>query len=286
MPEEARLLSENGLGYIVDDHKSHQQGLQAMTLDQKDNFKRALAREGREASKAAENKKIENTERAMRKLRLGSTPDRKTTDSPKERGKTTAEDLDSDTLFSTSSSLDKASAPTSESQPCSYTNEIWAITPAKAYPPLPLPCEDASQPLPSVKASSYALFKHLHAHEYYMSPGLRFGCQFLAYPGDPLRFHSHFLAVGFDWDEDINLLDLVGGGRLGTGVKKGWLIGGLEEKQHTHTTEYSHGISSTTEWASKDRASVRRDFGDGCNPSHEGASATRVRTFCIEWGGM
>jgi len=90
----------------------------------------------------------------------------------------------------------------------------------------------------------------MHGLEYYLSPGLRFGCEFLVYPGDPLRFHSHFLAVGAEWDEEINLLDVVGGGRLGTGVKKGWLIGGVEKND------------------SKD------------------ADEERLRTFCIEWGGM
>ena len=59
-----------------------------------------------------------------------------------------------------------------------------------------------------------------------MGPGLRFGCQYVAYPGDPLRYHSHFLVTGHEWDEEIDLLDIVGGGRLGTGVKKGYMIGG------------------------------------------------------------
>ena len=83
-----------------------------------------------------------------------------------------------------------------------------------------------------------------------MMPGLRFGCDYNVYPGDPLRFHSHFLAVGYEWDQEIPLLDLIGGGRLGTAVKKGFLIGG------------------------KDTSDTMDEEGDG------------VRTFCIEWGGM
>lgn len=77
----------------------------------------------------------------------------------------------------------------------------------------------------------------------------------MAYPGDPLRFHSHFLCVGKQWDEEFDLMDLIGGGRLGTGVKKGFLIGGVEE-----TLE------------EEERGSVE-DSDD-------------VRTFCVEWGGM
>lgn len=88
-----------------------------------------------------------------------------------------------------------------------------------------------------------------------MSPGLRFGCQYCVYPGDPLRFHSHFLAVGKGWDEEFDLMQLVGGGRLGTGVKKGFLVGGKEKRF--------------------------REVDEG-----EGGSEKGVRAFSIEWSGM
>jgi len=83
--------------------------------------------------------------------------------------------------------------------------------------------------------TSYPLYAHLHGLGYFLSPGLRFGCQYLVYPGDPLRFHSHFLAVGVDWDQEIDLMDIVGGGRLGTGVKKGYLLGGREPEGDVRT---------------------------------------------------
>lgn len=280
MPEEARLLSEKGLGYVIDDLESQQHGMQVITLDEKSDFKQGLAREGREAAKAAERKKLKSTERAMRKLGLGSTPDR---DSPKEHHQTIAEDEAGETLFSPSVPADKIPAPAPGSQQASYTTETWAVTPATAYPPFQLPPQDKARSLPTVRASSYALFAHLHEHEYYMSPGLRFGCQYLVYPGDPLRFHSHFLALGMDWDEEINLLDLVGGGRLGTGVKKGWLIGGVETN---HETQSSRGTSSVARKASEDTATVRQDCRESYNPCDQGTAGAGVRTFCIEWGGM
>jgi tRNA-splicing endonuclease subunit Sen34 len=82
-----------------------------------------------------------------------------------------------------------------------------------------------------------------------MTPGLRFGCQYTAYPGDPLRYHSHFLAASKGWDEPFDLLDILGGGRLGTRVKKGYLLGGVEP------------------------------------PSGQDEEA-KVRTYCIEWVAM
>lgn len=83
--------------------------------------------------------------------------------------------------------------------------------------------------LPKPNKTAYELYKYMHSQDYFLSPGLRFGCQFMAYPGDPLRFHSHFVCNGLGWDEEINLIDIVTGGRLGTGVKKAWLFGAKPE---------------------------------------------------------
>lgn len=91
------------------------------------------------------------------------------------------------------------------------------------------------------------------------------------YPGDPLRFHSHFLANGLGWDEEIGLLDLVGGGRLGTGVKKGWLVGGRVEG----------GGGNIGGWEEGKGDGDGAEGGDDCRGG-EG----KIRTFCIEWGGM
>jgi tRNA-splicing endonuclease subunit Sen34 len=70
------------------------------------------------------------------------------------------------------------------------------------------------------------------------------------YPGDPLRFHAHFLGSPRFRDEEIPLLDLIGTGRLATAVKKGFLFG---------TCGY---------------------FGLEFLPILD------KRTFCIEWAGM
>lgn len=102
--------------------------------------------------------------------------------------------------------------------------------------------------VPRPNEAAYEIYRFLQGKGYYLSPGLRFGCMFMAYPGDPLRFHSHFLVNGYGWEEGVPLVDLVAGGRLGTGVKKAWMFGGRKP-----------------------------DFGD-----KEG----EVRSFCVEWGGF
>ncbi|KAK2000647.1 tRNA intron endonuclease [Colletotrichum falcatum] len=90
--------------------------------------------------------------------------------------------------------------------------------------------EDGSDPVgwpPAVP-----LHRHLQSKGYFMTPGLRFGADYSVYPGDPLRYHAHFLATNYDWDEDIPMLDVVGSGRLGTSVKKGFLFGGEVPNLH------------------------------------------------------
>lgn len=71
----------------------------------------------------------------------------------------------------------------------------------------------------------YPVFEFLMKKSYFIMPGLRFGCHYMAYPGDIMRYHSHYNVLGYDWDEEFELLTLVNGGRLATAVKKCWLIG-------------------------------------------------------------
>ena len=216
--------------------------------------------------------------RSEREVLVDATPSTTTENAP-------GASEDKPLVITTSSNLQDLSgllfSPTSEAKPSalgavdedllSSNLEAWAITPTTSYPPLIPPPEDLNLPLPTVKQSSYALYKHLHEKEYYMSPGLRFGCEFLVYPGDPLRFHSHFLGIGAEWDEEIDLIDLVGGGRLGTGVKKGWLIGGVEEKDQPPDDDAAQEPKDDTDQEPKDTA----DSGEA-----------KVRTFCVEWSGM
>ncbi|SLM40311.1 tRNA-splicing endonuclease, SEN34 subunit [Lasallia pustulata] len=286
MPEEARLLVEKGIAYTVDDLAWHNKQLGQLTDAQKLAFLQELEREGGEAAKAAERKKTGRSEEALKNNRRDCGGNASTIHALNIGSETAAEEVDNEggeSLFA-SPSAPQSSTPIPPSS-SEGLNDVppWAITPTKSYPPLALPTPSPSSPLPTVNPATYALFSHLHGLGYFMSPGLRFGCQLLVYPGDPLRFHSHFLAVGAAWDEEINLLDLVGGGRLGTGVKKGWLIGGVKGD------EYGDGDESVESSAGKD---ANGDSRLGAGIDHDGRGresnidGARVRTFCIEWGGM
>lgn len=102
---------------------------------------------------------------------------------------------------------------------------------------------------------NYFAFKFLRELQYFMMPGLRFGGAFVAYPGDPLKFHSHLIVKVLRPEEQIDLLKIVTSGRLATAVKKAWLL--VAEKE------------------AKDREAE-----DSINESPE------MQAFSIEWAGF
>ena len=262
--EEARLLVETGLAYIVDDLNWHVKDLASKSTKQKVEIKATLRQEGARIAKDFENNKKSRTQNALNNMQqnAGSTLAQRSNASP---APAEAEKFSEESLFGESLTRKSTVTPSPEpSKPTELETKPWALTPTTSYPFISPPPNTNPADLPRVNPSSYALFKHLHSLGYFLSPGIRFGCQFSVYPGDPLRFHSHFLSMSAEWDEEINLLDLVGGGRLGTGVKKGWLIGGVEGKLQ----ERERG----------------EDLGEGAKRGVDGEG--RVRTFCIEWGGM
>lgn len=256
-PEEARLLVEKGIAYTVNDLEWHTQDLRSQTAAQREAITAELHREGVEIAKGVEKKKWTRTQQALQKRqgKAGSISQECSIVDPARK----SEDVTPEEYIFTPSQIDN---PLPE--PTQSFSKAWTLTPTTSHHTLTSSTRNYDSPLPCVSPSSYALFAHLHSLGYFMSPGIRFGCQFSVYPGDPLRFHSHFLAVSKEWDEEIDLLDLVGGGRLGTGVKKGWLIGGSERDEDKN-------------YAAEGR---EKNTDSDCN------GKDKVRTFCIEWGGM
>jgi len=288
LPEEARLLVEQGVCYIVDDAAAHRQRLRAIRDEDGRRYIEALAEQGKEVSRAVQKRQEGNTEKALmgmsaekREMVMRKREEARVRAEKKERAAAALTagqqdmggDDEDDALFpsydrgtpqrassAAPSTPPRSSTPTPSIAPSTTAGagvEYHIITPTTSdlllTPPSPPPTPNFDlTTLPPVNQHAYAIYSRLHALNYFMSPGLRFGCQYMAYPGDPLRFHSHFLCRGYAWDEEIDLLDLVGGGRLGTGVKKGFLIGGKEEGKV-----------------------------DG-----EGEVEEDARCFCIEWGGM
>jgi tRNA-splicing endonuclease subunit Sen34 len=108
------------------------------------------------------------------------------------------------------------------------------------------------------------VFKSLWEQGLYMGGGIKFGGDFLVYPGlaflacaarfvnktlcysilgDPLRYHSHFSAIVIDSPISVlRPMEIVAYGRLGTGTKKSHLLCGWDD-ENQDVTYYS------IEWA-------------------------------------
>ncbi|XP_041796991.1 tRNA-splicing endonuclease subunit Sen34 isoform X2 [Chelmon rostratus] len=70
----------------------------------------------------------------------------------------------------------------------------------------------------------YQVFRDLRGQGFYLTSAGKFGGDFLVYPGDPLRFHAHFVAVCLSLEESVCLLDVLAVARLGSNVKKTVLL--------------------------------------------------------------
>ena len=67
-PEEARLLVENGLAYIVNDLEWHMQGLASKDAEQKEAIRAVLREEGARLARDVESNKKSRTQKALKKI--------------------------------------------------------------------------------------------------------------------------------------------------------------------------------------------------------------------------
>ena len=257
MAEEAALLVEIGAAYVVDDVRAHQEGLAGLLEQDKNQYlkerQEACLAEALAHQKSAQGRKAKYVGDVQQQQRQRQRQRKEAAASQTEK----QEGEEEESIFApTASTATGSTGQAAKPEPIARTATTTTTTtpPFQSltfYPTSTVSAPAYHRPTPSLlvprpNPSSYALYKRLHTAGYFLSPGLRFGCQFMAYPGDPLRFHSHFITRGLGWDEEIDLIDIVGGGRLGTGVKKAWMFGG--------------------------------------KPDGEDTAETRV--FCVEWGGF
>ena len=89
----------------------------------------------------------------------------------------------------------------------------------------------------------YAAFKHFWTLGLYVTNGVKFGGDFLVYPGDPTRYHSFFIVQCIDYDDEpLTPANLVTLARLGTSVKKTLVLASLDDDGELTLTslEWSH----------------------------------------------
>lgn len=267
-PEETRVLVEQGHAYVVDDAAVHRENFMDMSREDRLAYLKDMDERGAEISKDVVRRAMEKTERALQAKGLRAS---------KKSDESTASDAGSTSLF------DEDGFPTPVVNAPEKKLEPTYITPTTSEPPFYKPRASPALGLPDVP-KSFPLFRYLHSKGYFMMPGLRFGCNYSVYPGDPLRYHSHFLATGLDWDEEFDLLDIVGGGRLGTGVKKAYLIGG-EEKNDGKAAIIPKAEAMPVPVAPSWNPALRPDK-EVEEKKKQSVQVEPVRAFSIEWAGL
>ncbi|KAL7629176.1 tRNA-splicing endonuclease subunit [Parahypoxylon ruwenzoriense] len=280
MPEEAQVLVDKRVAFVVDDAAFHHPARLAATLDDdaRRRYLQVVKAEGRRAQMAAaESQMRSRPQKAVnKKAKRDKDPEEDVSNkepAPEKSSKESDQDDQDDDNDNSTSLFDIPPSSPKPPKPATQETPPFAITPTTSNLLLLSSPPSSSPPVPVDVPPSYPLYAHLQDRGYYMMPGLRFGCDYNVYPGDPLRFHSHFQAASYGWDDDIRVLDLVAGGRLGTGVKKGYLIGGAvatsdEDKDKDKDDDGADAVQTTS-------------IGNS-NP----AALPRVRTFCIEWAAM
>ncbi|OTB08667.1 hypothetical protein M426DRAFT_159348 [Hypoxylon sp. CI-4A] len=275
MPEEAQVLVDKEAARVVDDAAFHPSRLAALDDNARRRYLQAVKGEGKKAqiaaaeTKQSQRPKVTRKEKTKPKAQVAEIPDEGNLPDKAVEGD---DEFDSN-LFGLPSPPADPSGATAK-PPKAEEPQGFAITPTTSSLLLTPPPSSAEETTTTIEVpASYPLYAHLQDRGYYMMPGLRFGCDYNVYPGDPLRFHSHFQATSYEWDQEITMLDLVAGGRLGTNVKKGYLIGGAVPDGYV---EYENG-----HWGKEERVD------DASNrPIDENPHVLEARAFTIEWAAM
>lgn len=275
LPEEAKLLVDKGAAYIVDDAVSHLTQLSTMDSSTRHAYLQSLKTRQRAFQRMADEQDAERKKYAEKMKAQGKSKRASRSTDPESSAAVTKDDdattatagtgagavaADDDSLFSFGDSVfsasplpnEKASHPARPPRAGLNAPRMHHITPTTSVDML---ADPKAETVPIEAPRAYPFYKHLNSKGYYITPGIRFGADYSVYPGDPFRFHAHFMATSFGWDEEITVLDLVTGGRLGTGVKKGFLIGG-------------------------------ESLSDGNERAEGDCGGDRVRAFTLEWAAM
>lgn len=264
--EEVKLLVEKGAAYVVDDGTSHLKQLSSMDdaarlaylqslKTRRKLFQKVANEQLVERKKIGEKMKAKSLAKAQAKKAAKASQEEQANKSqallePREAKDTGSEDLANDealpfddSFFSATPFNNKNKTP---QPPRSVYHPMQHITPTTS---LDMLADPRAHTVTIETPRSYPLYKHLNSKGYYITPGIRFGADYSVYPGDPFRYHAHFMATSYGWEEDIALLDLVTGGRLGTGVKKGFMIGGAPLTEPAVEDDGDHLRAFTIEWA-------------------------------------
>lgn len=238
MPEEARLLAEIGAVTLVSaprpDPRGHSLALASFKHQQELGFQEqsALAAEARETRRQGLRERIAEGQ-AAKKRKLG--PDSGAGESP-EAGESQAAAQGEPGASQASGEPEEAGSscpgpgPSEGVTPLPRSALLVQLATARPRPVKARPLDwrvrskdwpHAGRPAHELR---YSVYRDLWERGFFLSAAGKFGGDFLVYPGDPLRFHAHYIAQCWAPGDPIPLQDLVSAGRLGTSVRKTLLL--------------------------------------------------------------
>lgn len=222
LPEEAVLLVDKGFAVMVDDPAAHSSpeiaALESWDLERNKLIQDQMAAlESRDARGHAEDQSM--SEQAQRKREQREA----------RRAAAAASKTDVDANISVSGKKIQPTLPLQTAPaytlvlPGTSTSFSWYTPEPHAHSTI-WAAKDAgiwSYPSSLIERAKCAVFRDLWEKGYYMGAGVKFGGDFLVYPGDPLRYHSHFtVTVVESPDKTVIPMEIVAHGRLGTATKK------------------------------------------------------------------
>ncbi|KAL4732493.1 tRNA-splicing endonuclease subunit [Fusarium chlamydosporum] len=196
-PEEAEALLQKNVAYLVDDVAAHRAVLQNPSAEARKLYLDSLKSRKQTAQHVLAEKNVKRAAEVAEKH-------------GKTRRQAPPSNPDADAIFAS----DQPEPITVKQK---SATKSMGVTPTSSGPLISTEAERIYQ---ATNPTQGPLCGFLLTSGYFMTPGLRFGAKYSVYPGDPLRFHAHFMANQYDWDEEIPILDIVAGGRLATAVKK------------------------------------------------------------------
>ncbi|XP_019632594.1 PREDICTED: tRNA-splicing endonuclease subunit Sen34-like [Branchiostoma belcheri] len=232
MPEETTLLLNKGIARLLDGSippKTGEEDLQAITEHRKQSF-----REQSEMCKNDRKRKLHEMASVIAKGRAAKRKKLAQKAKPAEEGSSSVSNNDV-----TSSSWDQ---PEEEKEPSLSVEEMKELEARldkttgyneQAFLVQILTEQVTEEPQEAVpwnypttdrEALRCQVFQDLWEKGYFLTSGGKFGGDFLVYPGDPFRYHSFYIAVCQHRTENMEALDIVRLGRLGSNVKKTVLL--------------------------------------------------------------
>ncbi|KAJ6455736.1 hypothetical protein C8R45DRAFT_881209 [Mycena sanguinolenta] len=231
LPEEVVLLVENELAVLVDDPNAHIQPsvaeLQRWSAKEKELAQLRLA----QLTTAIANLPAVMSEEAIQK--------RKERELKRQAAAAKAAEAAAEgSIFSPPENA-PAPPPAPEPQytvviPASSSSFEWYNDSACMYSTIQSAKEAGIWEYPSNlhERAKCGVFRGLWEQGMYMGGGIKFGGDYLVYPGDPLRYHAHFSATVLESPTfSLTPMEIVAHGRLGTVTKKSHLLCGWDDEK-------------------------------------------------------